>query len=95
MALPLPAALVPADVTALFQDHAELFNQYPLYAQGAGQSVHRTEYAVIHLYAGTQYFSTEYPVLNPNPPTYAAGWPNLSSFIPHPSSLPVPTTSTF
>ena len=32
MALPLPAALVPADVSALFQDHANLFNQYPLYA---------------------------------------------------------------
>ncbi len=32
MALPLPAALAPADVAALFQDHANLFNQYPLYA---------------------------------------------------------------
>ncbi len=30
--LPLPAALAPADVTTLFQDHATLFSQYPLYA---------------------------------------------------------------
>ena len=33
MALPLPAALAPADVTTLFQDHANLFKQYPLYVQ--------------------------------------------------------------
>ncbi len=32
MALPLPAALAPADVTTLFQDHTTLFNEYPLYA---------------------------------------------------------------
>ena len=32
MALPLPPALAPADVSTLFQDHASLFNQYPLYA---------------------------------------------------------------
>jgi hypothetical protein len=32
MALPLPAALAPADAAAMFQDHAVLFNQYPLYA---------------------------------------------------------------
>ena len=32
MALPLPAALAPADAATMFQDHAVLFNQYPLYA---------------------------------------------------------------
>ena len=32
MALSLPTALAPADVSAMFQDHAKLFNQYPLYA---------------------------------------------------------------
>jgi hypothetical protein len=32
MALPLPAALAPADVATMFQDHASLFNQHPLYA---------------------------------------------------------------
>jgi hypothetical protein len=32
MALPLPAALAPADAAAMFQDHAILFSQYPLYA---------------------------------------------------------------
>ena len=32
MALPLPAALAPTDVATLFQDHASLFTQYPLYA---------------------------------------------------------------
>ncbi len=32
MALPLPASLAPADAAAMFQDHATLFGQYPLYA---------------------------------------------------------------
>ncbi len=32
MALPLPTALAPADASAMFQDHAGLFSQYPLYA---------------------------------------------------------------
>jgi len=32
MALPLPPALAPADVAAMFQDHAALYSQYPLYA---------------------------------------------------------------
>lgn len=32
MVLPLPAGLAPADVSAMFQAHAGLFNQYPLYA---------------------------------------------------------------
>jgi hypothetical protein len=32
MALPLPAAIAPADVSAMLQDHAALFSQYPLYA---------------------------------------------------------------
>jgi hypothetical protein len=32
MALPLPTALAPADVSAMFQDHAALFSQDPLYA---------------------------------------------------------------
>jgi len=32
MALPLPAVLAPADATAMFQDHAALFSQNPLYA---------------------------------------------------------------
>ena len=32
MALPLPTVLAPADVSAMFQDHASLFTQYPLYA---------------------------------------------------------------
>jgi hypothetical protein len=32
MALPLPTALARADASALFQDHASLFSQYPLYA---------------------------------------------------------------
>jgi len=32
MALPLPAGLAPADVSAMFQAHAGLFNQSPLYA---------------------------------------------------------------
>ena len=32
MALPLPAVLAPVDVSAMLQDHASLFNQYPLYA---------------------------------------------------------------
>ena len=32
MALPLPAALAPADAATMFQDHASLFNEYPLYA---------------------------------------------------------------
>ncbi|MGO9111850.1 MAG: pilus assembly protein TadG-related protein [Thermoguttaceae bacterium] len=32
MALPLPAVLAPADVSTMFQDHATLFNQYPLYS---------------------------------------------------------------
>jgi hypothetical protein len=32
MALPLPAALAPADASTMFQDHANLFGRYPLYA---------------------------------------------------------------
>jgi Flp pilus assembly protein TadG len=32
MALPLPAALAPGDVSTIFQAHAALFSQYPLYA---------------------------------------------------------------
>jgi hypothetical protein len=32
MALPLPATLAPADVSTMFQDHANLFSQNPLFA---------------------------------------------------------------